>query len=112
MSISIEAFLNEFNCRHDFDTNDVKLLNSRFYNTISYNIPEAWIYLIDCLLAKAYTINPLMVRTITHHYGFLSVIYRDVDVPREFLDYVKEIEKQLYLIDIDLHILLGYERAA
>ena len=120
----LEEFNKEFIKRHDFYSEDLDLLASKYNKTKLINIPEAWILPIDEMLLGLSNINifPIYVE---QKFGMLFVKYNEIkensleyqynpnDIPYDklYLKFqdtanikIKFIDEDLYLfMDIDLY---------
>ncbi len=102
----INILSQEFQHRHDFDSEDLEVLRNNFPGVKIGNIPEAWIILIDKMLQKIFN----HVSAIEQHFGFLVVNYIDYNEKDLYnvKKVVKSFENKLYAIDKDLHQELNY----
>ncbi len=100
--ISISQLKNDFNLRHDFNSEEIVILKSKFPNVTIENIPESWVVLVDKMLSKISGVT----RGVTQQYGFLCVLL-DKTLNEDDYPSIKKIiesyERRLYLIDQDLH---------
>lgn len=87
-----------FNERHDFETEDVKLLYSKFEDIKFSNIPEAWVILLDKFLEN----NFVYVKSVSQLYGLLHIDFISSKSKKLETDTLR-LEKRLYMIDKDLH---------
>ena len=97
--ISMKEFHQEFAQRHDFQYDDMSFLSDKFKTILFNNIPQAWVCCIyDCLslidISKIISISQIM--------GFPIIQYENNIGDFEF-DILKKMERDLYLIDKDLH---------
>ena len=95
--ISISDFSKEFNYRHNFNAEDIGILQQKYPNIKFVNIPEAWIICVDNMLQCLKEYN---IRCIQQYYGFLSVIG---DYSSEAKEIIKFFEGKMYQADADLH---------
>ena len=96
--INLTELSKEFQKRHDFNSEELDVLNNNFPNVQFKNIPEAWIVLLDKMLRETGTDH---VKSVEQHCGLLCV---SETKPRELdLSIVDKYEKRLYKIDEDLH---------
>ena len=104
MSAALDLSYKEFENRHDFDSDALSLLRRRFMNTFFGAIPEAWVIPLDEMLEKVYEKDPFMIRSIDQHFGFLGITFRRLQSMSDDIEkLIKQTEKRLYDIDVDLH---------
>jgi hypothetical protein len=97
--VSLEEFYNQFMDRHEFVYEDSETLSKRFRNISFYNIPEAWVYLVDKFLSMMNQVRK--IRSVSQVYGFLVVDCKDLsDFDKNIL---ADLELHLKVLDIDLH---------
>jgi hypothetical protein len=96
--------MNEFDERHDFDSEELKILSERHPSVKFYHIPEAWILPIDEMLCSVrYTIPFNEVRQIN---GMLVVaIKHGVSGPElaKYKEIISVADYKIYNIDRDLN---------
>jgi hypothetical protein len=104
MKLSIPVFSKEFEHRHDFDSEDIAVLESKYPDIRFERIPEAWIIVLDQMIRQICRLDPTALVAVRQDFGFLSVSCR---VGHQYPEIIRELvslaEKRLYLIDIDLH---------
>lgn len=98
--MNLKKIAKEFNKRHDFNSDDLKVLQNNFPNIKFKNIPEAWIVLIDSMLLELKKYN-YIVNNVSQYFGHLIIKSSNTDI--KFKKIVAKYEKNLYSIDIDLH---------
>lgn len=97
--VSLEEFYNQFVDRHEFVYEDSETLAERFRNISFYNIPEAWVYLVDKFLSMMNQVRK--IRSVSQVYGFLVVDCKDLsDFDKNIL---ADLELHLKVLDMDLH---------
>jgi len=97
LAISLEELNKAFRKRHDFNTEELKLLQDNFPKIKFIDIPEAWIVLVDKMLRETHE----DVKSVEQHCGLLCVTE---NVPGDLdLSIVSKYEQRLYKIDKDLH---------
>jgi len=96
--MNINQLKEEFNFRHDFVSDDLDLLETKYPKVKFHNIPEAWIIVIDDFLKR----NSFFVKSITQYFGLCCISYTK-NAPDFIVDEFKKTEKLLYRADIDLH---------
>lgn len=100
--ISISQLRNDFNLRHDFESEDIDVLRKKFKAVSIQNIPEAWVVIVDSMLTEISCVT----KGVTQQYGFMCVLlYKtfEEDVYAGIKKTIESYEEMLYLIDEDLH---------
>lgn len=96
--ISLIEFSEIFRRRHDFSSEDIKILESNFPHIKFKDIPDDWICEIDSHLQK---IDSSGIRFIYQTMGFLHIDCQKIS--KRDCKVLKSLEKKLYKADIDLH---------
>jgi len=105
--MSLQEFHKEFKDRHDFEDDDLELLQDRHPKTQITNIPIAWIIIIDELLCRDRKVNK--IKAIDQSYGFIVINYRGDSSVSERLGWaVEDAERKVRELDIDLYEKYGY----
>lgn len=95
----------EFDHRHDFDDEDLKILQERHPGVEIKNIPTAWIVIVDELLC-AFRYNNA-ITSVEQHFGHLCVSLKNRPEDQgRFKTYRKTIahyEEKIRAIDLDLN---------
>jgi hypothetical protein len=99
---SIE-FAKLFTQRHTFDEEDQKTLRERWHDVNIFDIPDAWLLIVDEMLSQICKIDYRAIASVGQRCGFLFVSFRDGRERESFLKVVGDAERKLYRIDIDLH---------
>ena len=97
LPISLKELSKAFEDRHEFNTEELSVLQGNFPNVNFLDIPDAWIILIDKMLREVHK----DVKSVEQHYGLLCVsekVSGELD-----LSIISAYEKKLYKIDKDLH---------
>jgi hypothetical protein len=103
-NISVPAFYREFEHRHEFDSDDIRLLQTKYPHIRFEGIPEAWVIVIDELVRQVGRLDRTALVAVRQDFGFLSVFRRaGHQYPEIVRELVKLAETRLYLIDVDLH---------
>jgi len=117
----LEEFNTEFIKRHDFYSEDLDLLCSKWPRTKFKDIPEAWIIPIDEMLLELSMLNIFPI-SIQQRFGLFFVRYPELILDEDLVvDYNKIPEDKLYLniqldannkikaIDEDLYLFMDIE---
>jgi hypothetical protein len=86
-----------FKQRHSFDSEDQQVLKNNFPKIVFEDIPDAWIILLDELLA---TIDNKKISRIAQMFGLLIV--SSYNLSKSDQSKIAKTEKQLIEIDCDL----------
>ena len=86
-----------FKQRHSFDSEDQQVLKNNFPKIVFEDIPDAWIILLDELLA---TIDNKKISRIDQMFGLLIV--SSYNLSKSDQSKIAQTEKQLIEIDCDL----------
>lgn len=103
----MEEFKKEFDKRHDFNSTELNVLKDNFPHVGFYNIPEAWIIIVDKMLRKISN----DVSYVSQEYGFLRVVLKG-SKENDFNYISKQMDvaqKRVRAIDKDLHDLMDYD---
>ena len=101
--ISTEEFSLIFRARHNFNWPDKAFLPNNYPNICFKNIPEAWMAAIDNTLVKIKDTSK--ISSISQLHGFVSIQHSSSN--KKHKDLLSKLEKDLMLIDLDLHNKLG-----
>lgn len=96
--ISLTEFNEIFKQRHDFLSEDLKVLENNFPHIKFNNIPEAWICEIDSYLNK---IDSSGVKSLNQTMGFLHIDCKKIT--KQDCKVLKSLEKKIYKLDVDIH---------
>lgn len=100
----LDYFNDEFIKRHDFCSEDLKTLFSKWDAVKFKNIPEAWIIIIDNMLLKFKEYN-MIPKCIEQSFGQLIVFWNFKDnISQIQEDIIKSTSEELKLIDEDLYL--------
>lgn len=111
LSNTVYQFYNQFLLRHDFISDDLTILNDKYSYVKFYNIPEAWIITIDEMVEDILMVGQNPSIKVSQKMGFLDVEFVSSG-SKKLIDYsfiIKAAERELYLLDADLHGDLNYE---
>lgn len=91
----------EFDYRHDFESDDLDLLNNRFPTICFLNIPVDWICLIDNLLTNISSLD--RIKEVRQEFGQLIIInnYSLTETDRNLIEYYS---KKITNSDMDLKL--------
>jgi len=98
--ISVREFNEQWSERHDFEYDDSDFLNNKFTNILFENIPQAWVCCISDHLSSIKDLSKII--SICQIMGFPVIQYENSISDKE-LDIVKDLERSLESIDVDLH---------
>ena len=100
-----------FISRHIFQDQDLQLLKDKYPNVEFSNIPKAWILSIDQMLEDIYNVEPNLKLSVKQVLGFLVVdkIPHDPQFSFNYEYILKNCEKMVYQLDLDLHADVGYK---
>jgi hypothetical protein len=98
--IAIEDLAREFYYRHEFGSEEISVLHNNHPGIMFHNIPEAWLVVIDQMLDELRSFA--QVTWVQQHFGFLTVLFKDPP-GEDAKAIVKNAERRLYRIDMDLH---------
>jgi hypothetical protein len=76
-----EQIIEEFNERHDFEDEDLKVLQQRHPNIQFNNIPTAWIINIDEMLSRIDDIDPTFIISVSQNKTSLCIKTRNNEIP-------------------------------
>ena len=96
----MRQFHEQFVERHDFVYEDVDFLSKTYPDILFKDLPEAWICCIDEHLRAINNLDKVV--SISQIYGFPVIQYENNISDRDF-DIVKNLERSLLCMDIDLH---------
>jgi hypothetical protein len=98
--ISVREFHEQWSERHDFEYEDSDLLSKKYPNISFNDIPQAWMCCIFDHLSSMKDISKVV--SISQIMGFPVIQYENNIGDIEF-DIIKDLERSLECIDIDLH---------
>lgn len=107
----IYKLYSSFLSRHIFDDSDIKVLKDKYPDVKFLNIPKAWILPLDQMLEDIYSVQPHLKLSVKQLFGFLIVdcIPHDPKFSYTFEFILKQAEKLVYQLDLDLHTDVGYK---
>jgi hypothetical protein len=98
--ISVREFHEQWSERHDFEYDDSDLLSKKYSNISFKDIPQAWVCCIFDHLSSIKDISKIV--SVSQIMGFPVIQYENNIGDVEF-DIIKDLERSLECIDIDLH---------
>jgi hypothetical protein len=98
--ISVREFHEQFRERHDFEYDDSNFLTRKFNNIMFCNIPQAWVCCIDTYLSLIEDNSKIV--SVSQIMGFPVIQYEN-DIGDIEFDLIKNMERELLCIDVDLH---------
>lgn len=92
--MNLIAYKKEFDYRHDWDADELNILQSKWPTIKFKNIPQAWIFAIDKILS---TNNILDIKEIRQDYGQVIVLPHNNYIENKLENIIKKIDMDLNL---------------